>query len=333
MTLAALFAQWTINSGSGVAIPPRWGWYVVLYFFIGGLAAGTFVITTLLDLAGDRRDKDTVRVGYSVAFPMVLVCGALLILDLGKPFRFWHMLIQSHRFPLPMYKGWSAISIGSWILTAFGLFTLAAWINVKAEEKVVHPGGRTRLAPFFPLARAVRISPRGIGLVWGILGVLSGFALGGYTGVLVSDSSAAIWHNSRPMGALFLVSALSTSYALLMLVRLRRGPAHGDSTLVKLAAADRWAIVLEIITLASLVVSLGTLGRPFTAGGFGALFWVGVVGIGLLAPLVLHFGHRSEADTAHRTRWGATCVLLGGLILRYVVVMAPQWPAVGLFTL
>ncbi|GAC1489154.1 MAG: polysulfide reductase NrfD [Gemmatimonadaceae bacterium] len=333
MTLPALFAQWTINSGSGVAIPPRWGWYVVLYFFIGGLAAGTFVIATLLDVAGDRRDRDTVRVGYRLAFPMVIVCGALLILDLGKPFRFWHMLIQSHHVPLPMYKGWSAISIGSWILTAFGLFTFAAWINVQSEENIVHSGWRTRLTPIFPFARAVRVSSSGIGLIWGILGVLSGFALGGYTGVLVSDSSAATWHNSRPIGALFLISALSTSYALLTLIRLRRGLTHSDSTLLKLAAADRWAIVLEIITLALLIVSLGALGRPFTAGGFGALFWVGVVGIGLLAPLVLHFPHGTEVDAARRTRWGATCVLVGGLMLRYIVVMAPQWPAVGLFTL
>ncbi|GAC1514571.1 MAG: polysulfide reductase NrfD [Gemmatimonadaceae bacterium] len=326
-------AQWTVNPGSGIALAPRWGWYVILYFFIGGLAAGTFVIATLLDIVGDRRDRDTVHLGYRLAFPLLLLSGVLLVLDLGKPFRFWHMLVQSNRFPLPIYKGWSAISIGSWILTLFGLFAFVAWLNTMSDEGRLRDGWRSRLAPLTPITHALRVSSSGFGLIWGILGVLAGFGLGGYTGVLVTDTSIPFWHNSRPMGALFLVSALSTSYALLMLILMRRGRAHTDPSVAKLATADVWAIVFEIVVLATLLVSLGTVGRPVLVGGFGAVFWIGVVGVGLLAPLVLHMATRQAADPDRRSRTSAVCVLVGGFLLRVVIVMAPQWPATGLFTL
>ena len=328
-----LFAQWTVNPGSGIALAPRWGWYVILYFFIGGLAAGTFVIATLLDIVGDRRDRDTVHLGYRLAFPLLVVSGVLLVLDLGKPFRFWHMLVQSNRFPLPMYKGWSAISIGSWILTAFGLFAFVAWVNTLSDEGRLRDGWRAWLAPLTPITGVLKVSLSGLGLAWGVLGALAGFALGGYTGVLVTDSSIPAWHNSRPMGALFLISALSTSYALLMLILMRRGRAHSDPSVSKLASADVWAIALEIVVLGTLLVSLGAVGRPFMVGGFGAVFWIGVVGVGLLTPLFLHVATHHAAAQDRRSRLSATCVLVGGFLLRYVIVMAPQWPATGLFTL
>ncbi|GAC1647038.1 MAG: hypothetical protein NVS4B3_00460 [Gemmatimonadaceae bacterium] len=331
--VSTIFAQWAVNPGSGIAIPPRWGWYVILYFFLGGLAAGSFVIATLLDMGGDRRDRDAVHIGYRVAFPLVIVCGLLLILDLGKPFRFWHMLVQSNRLPLPMFKGYSAISIGSWILTVFGLFSFLAWLNVEADEDRLRDGWRGWLRPITPFAHRFHVSTNGFGLLWGVLGTLAGFALAGYTGVLVTDTSVAVWHNSQAMGALFCISALSTSYALLIRMLLRRGRMATDSTVAKLAAADTWAIAFEIAVLALLLLSLGALRYPFTTGGFGLVFWIGVVVVGLVVPLVFHFMNRRSVDASRQTQLAATCVLIGGLLLRVVIVMAPQWPATGLFTL
>ena len=47
-----LLAQLGSNPQSGVALAPHWGWYIVLYFFLGGLAAGSYFIAAMLDLAG-----------------------------------------------------------------------------------------------------------------------------------------------------------------------------------------------------------------------------------------------------------------------------------------
>ncbi|HEU4564332.1 MAG TPA: NrfD/PsrC family molybdoenzyme membrane anchor subunit [Gemmatimonadaceae bacterium] len=317
--------MWT-NPHSGLAFAPHWGWYVILYFFLGGLAAGSYFIATMLDMVGDPRDRDAVRLGYLIAFPLVILCGVLLIVDLGVPLRFWHMLIESKHPPAPILKPWSPISVGSWVLMAFGLFSFVSFIGALVETD------RVRWAPLVRLDAYVRRRPRPLAIIWGILGAFFGFFLAGYTGVLVTSTSIAVWHNARLMGALFLASAASTSYALLMLLLLRRGRAHDDITIAKLAAADRWAIVLELVILVAMLILLGGLARPFITGGFGVVFWLGVVGVGLLLPLLLHRrGH--GARTVRNAKLAAGLVLAGGLLLRFVIVMSPQWPRVPLWYL
>jgi formate-dependent nitrite reductase membrane component NrfD len=322
MTGAALVAQLGANPQSGFALPPHWGWYVVLYFFLGGLAAGSYFIATMLDLAGDPGDRDLVRAGYLTAFPLVVICGLLLIVDLGVPLRFWHMLIASKHPPLPLIKPWSPISLGSWGLTAFGVFSFVSFIGVLVET------GRLRQKGLVRLDRWARARPRPLAVLWAILGAFFGFFLAGYTGVLVGGTSLAVWHNARLLGGLFLASAASTSYALLLLIALRHGRRYGDRTVVKLERADRWAIGIELLLLVAMLIMLGALARPFITGGYGVLFWVGVVVIGLLTPLLLHRYRPRDWDDERRAVISAACVLVGGLLLRFVIVMAPQWPIV-----
>jgi formate-dependent nitrite reductase membrane component NrfD len=69
--------------------------------------------------------------------------------------------------------------------------------------------------------------------------------------------------------------------------------------------------------------------RPLIAGGFGVIFWLGVVIVGLLAPLVLHGLPWGRLTAERRAMLAAACVLVGGLCLRFVIVMAPQYPMVS----
>ncbi|MDQ6887179.1 MAG: polysulfide reductase NrfD [Gemmatimonadota bacterium] len=321
-------AQLAVNAQSGMPLPPRWGWWVILYFFLGGLAAGSYFIATMLTAVGDRRDRDAVRLGYTLAFPLVLVCGLLLIIDLGKPLRFWHMLIQSNHVPAPMFKPWSPISVGSWGLAIFGLFALISFIGAQVE------GGRIQNPTLVRLDRWARARPRPVTLLWEVLGAFFGFFLAGYTGVLMTSSTLPVWHNARLLGALFLLSAASTSYALLLLLLTRRGRSWTDATIAKLARADRWAIVMELVVIAAMIVLLGGLARPIISGGFGVVFWLGVVALGLIAPLVLHWREGSDSAAAQRRAvLAARFVLIGGFLLRFVIVSAPQWPRVSLWHL
>lgn len=309
---AALFAlQWQVNPHSGVPLPPRWGWYVVLYFFIGGLTAGCYAIASALSALRDPRDRDAIRTGYGLAFPGVILCAALLVIDLGRPDRFWHMVFKSHYFPEPIFKYWSPISLGSWVLFGFGAMSFVSFLGVLIET------GRLRWSPAVRLYNRLRV-PRAVTLAWAILGSFFGFFLAGYTGVLMVSSVTPVWHNAIPLGGLFLASAASTSYALLILLLARRGRGPSDPTVRKLADADRWAIAIEIVLLLLVLVPLGSLARPFVTGAYGALFWVGAVIAGLLAPLLLE----------RKLRLRAALILVGGLVLRFVMVMAPQSPEV-----
>ncbi len=318
--LGAVAVQW-VNPDSGVPLPPRWGWYVVLYFFIGGLIAGCYAIASALHALGDPRDREAVRLGYFIAFPGVLICALLLVLDLGRPERFWHMVFKSHYFPEPIFKYWSPISLGSWVLSVFGAFAFISFVGVLIET------GRVRWRPLVRQAERLRRLPRGVLIAWSVLGAFFGFFLAGYTGVLMVGTVKPVWHNAVPLGGLFLASGLSTSYAFLILLLARRDRGHNDATVAKLADADRWALGIEIVLLLLVLVPLGALARPIMTGAFGILFWIGVVLAGLVAPFVLDLLRgASNVKRHHLVR--ATLVLVGGLVLRFVFVMAPQWPEV-----
>lgn len=311
----------------GHGFAPHWGWYIVLYFFFGGLCAGAYFIATLLLFLGDARDRETIRLGYLISFPLLLVCAILLILDLGVPLRFWHMMLQSKNVPELMLKPWSPISLGTWILSAFGLFSFVAFLGALVES------GRLRWAPLLRAADRARGLPRPLVVSWNVLGSVFGFGLAGYTGVLVTATTIPVWQNARLLGGLFLASAASASYALLMLLLLRRGRSHADPSVAKLARADRFTMVVEFVLIAGLVLTLGQASRPITTGGFGALFWLGAVGVGLVVPFLLHRTTLGGWDAHRREVIAAVCVLVGGLILRFVVVMSPQYPVVPLWAL
>src|SRR5438132_7284061 len=74
---------------------PHWHYLIVAYFFLGGLAGGSYFLATMMDLFGKSEDRPLVRLAYLIAFPAVCVCGLLLTVDLGRPERFWHMLVQA----------------------------------------------------------------------------------------------------------------------------------------------------------------------------------------------------------------------------------------------
>src|SRR5689334_4812502 len=111
---------------------PEWHWLVIIYFYLGGIAGGSYALAALIYLFGAPEDRPLARLGFYVAFPAVVLCGPLLILDLTRPERFWHMVIQSERF-LPMFKWWSPMSVGSWALTLFGLFAFLSFLGALGE--------------------------------------------------------------------------------------------------------------------------------------------------------------------------------------------------------
>ncbi|MEW5917375.1 MAG: NrfD/PsrC family molybdoenzyme membrane anchor subunit [Gemmatimonadota bacterium] len=304
---------------------PHWGWYIILYFFIGGLASGLYFVGTLAALAGDPRDRPITRFAYRTVFPLVLACGFLLTIDLGKPLRFWHMLIQSERVPVPVLKYWAPMSLGSWALAIFAAFAAAAFVAALVDS------GRITSAFAMRAVEWSRARPKPVRLAFTLVGLFFALFFGGYTGVLLVGTNVALWHHAQLLGVVFLLSATSTAYALLIVVLRRRKASDSATAISKLELADRYVIVLELVAIAVMLIALGGVARPLITGGFGVVFWIGVVGIGLILPLLLPFARSRQL--ASRPLLGVTCVLAGALLLRFVVIMAPQWPNVTLWRL
>jgi polysulfide reductase chain C len=287
--------------------PPLWEWYIVWYFFLGGLAGGAYLIGTLLRLVGDPRDEGVARLAFLVAFPAMVICPLLLTLDLGRPSRFWHMLIDS-RTGVPNFKYWTPMSLGAWALLLFGIFATLSFIEVLFKE------GYVRNAP----ARGVAaLMSGGSGHLLTIVGALLGLFIAGYTGVLISVSNQPIWSDTWTLGGLFLASGLSGAAGILAM--LARGRSDTASTQGKLTRADAVFILLELILLVAFFVTLGALASRLLAPRWLAL-WA-LVAVGTIIPLAMTrraTGHRGAPVLA------GFLVLLGGLALRIVVVFGAQ---------
>ncbi len=288
--------------------PPEWQWLIVGYFFLGGIAGGAYFLAVLMDLFGDPLDRPLARLGYLVAFPATVVCGLLLTVDLHRPLRFWHMLLQSETLR-PMLKVWSPMSLGSWALLLFGGLAFLSFLAALADD------GRGR----WPRLAVLR--PPGIlGTLVALAGGLLGFFVAGYTGVLLTVTNRPIWADTSLLGLVFVVSAASTAAALLAL--LGRGRAPGSVTgLHALERFDSVMLVLELIALVALVVSLGSMARVWL-GAWGALLVVGVVGLGILTPLVLY--RRSARAGGLSGAAAAVLVLIGGFLLRVVIILSSE---------
>jgi protein NrfD len=304
--------------GGSIVAAPDWGWWVVLYFFFGGIAAGAYFIATLIDLVGTERDRPIAKIAYYIAAPLVALCGLFLILDLGRPERFWHMLLQSNT-SLPMFKYWSPMSVGAWALLFFGLFTGASFVGALAED------GRLGLGRLSGLARVLHEGP--IGLIFQVVGCLFGFFIAAYTGALLTATNQSLWSDSPLIGALFLASAASTGIAtMLLILGLRRGGAPRDSV-VNLERTDRWAILLELVLLIAFAISLGGLALTFLSSSYGILLLVGTLLGGVIIPLFLLWRPRMPGSGS--TLIAAVLVLIGGFILRYAIVMAGQYVSIA----
>jgi formate-dependent nitrite reductase membrane component NrfD len=269
---------------------PHWELMIVWYFFLGGIAGGAYFTAAIADNFGSARDRAVARAGYLLALPLVGACGLLLVADLGVPMRFMNMMRT--------LKFWDPMSLGAWAVGVFGLFSfVCAMLSLSSS----------------PSLASLR---RKIGLV----GIVFGFFLASYTGVLLSNSALPFWRDARLMGALFLASGASTGIAAITLILFATGHAAGDGW-SKLKHADRYSMLIELVLLVALVGLLGAAARPLISGHYAPLFWGGLVGLGLVVPLVLDFaGPRARGLGA----LAAALVLIGGFVLRYVVLMSVQ---------
>jgi formate-dependent nitrite reductase membrane component NrfD len=309
---------------------PEWTWYILFYFFLAGLAGGSYFLATLLRHWGTPADESAARLGFYVAFPATLICPLLLTLDLTKPLSFWHMLVNTTPDGFGLnFKIWSPMSVGVWALFVFSLFTFVSFVDALVRDRRIR----------HPLAgRLAAVLEGGVGKVWNVVGTVLGLFVAAYTGVLLAVSNQPIWSDTWALGGLFLASGLSGSAALLLLLlRYRRA---AESTRGVLEVATRLFAVLELLLLVVFFVTLiddGTLGDTLAmpwlllwlvalVGLLPALFGLAVEGLRVKdgGPVPALAGGAIAAESA--VVWAAApwLVLAGVLALRAAVIFSAQ---------
>lgn len=302
---------------------PTWKWYIPLYFFIGGVAGGVGLIGGLADLLGGRRHRATVRRARYIALVGALISPLLLIVDLGRPKRFHHMM--------RVFKISSPLSVGTWILLAFGLTSGALAARQAAEDNFILRreswlGRLARLLPGKPLSLAQ---------------ALLGMGLGGYTGILLAATAIPLWAAAGLLlGPLFLATAIASGAAALTLLAVllgRRGAADDpeEDEDEDEARADI-EMVATVSTAAQLTLEIAreamtphTIGKPLRQGTWATIYRVGAIGGGMLTPLALRLPAQLRGRPVGRAiaATAATLTLAGAVAERFAIVEAGKQSA------
>ena len=200
---------------------PGWHGWIIAYFYLGGIAAGAYAVFTLAGLFGD---EDAYRgrpapAAY-LAFPLVGVCGLVLIVDLNRPERFWHMLDPVGDVPADVQV--VVADVGR-VVGPLGLRRVQLRVVRRGPRRgpLARPGAmggpRRRDCDKGPVGRLVEVG-----------GAASAFFLGAYTGTLLSATNQPVWAQTTWLSPLFLASAGSTGVAAVLRRRalaLARRPA------------------------------------------------------------------------------------------------------------
>jgi formate-dependent nitrite reductase membrane component NrfD len=286
-------------------VSPEWGWYIVVYFFLGGIAGGAAFLSGLLDLFGERVDRRMTRIGYLIALVAIVIGGPLLIIDLTRPERFWHMFWQSEA-GRPMLKFFSPMSLGVWIIGLFVLFVaLAAAASLADIGK-------------FPRWFA-RFGEGALRKVVAIGCIVTGSALAGYTGLLLTATNRPLWADSIWIALLFLLSGVSAGGAAMILFGWRTG--H-PGTVHWIAQMEGYSSALELIVLAVIAATIWSVVRVVWGGIWGAILLFGVIVFGILAPIYLHWRPRTFGMAT--VPIAALLVLLGSFLLRTMVILSSE---------
>ncbi|SRR6266568_2845739 len=309
----------------------EWGFLIVNYLFLGGLSAGLYflaALSTLLQKDGEARFSNIARRGAMLAPWPVMIGSALLVFDLGRWYRFYKLMLH--------FRWASPMSIGTWLLMLFNVLSILflwSWLTSQQRDGLFGhlPGSLKFLSRFnYDLTRMRR--------VLALLGLPISVGVGIYTGVLLGAVQSRPFWNTNLVAQLFLLSALSSGCAALMLSFLgdkqnSREDVHFLYLLDVVFLALEFFIVLPYIIHGQLSVQPVQDALQLILGGpFTVIFWIAFVGTGLLLPLAIELyetvptliGRSPFHINAKMMSVTAVLVLLGGFLLRYIFVYAGQ---------
>ena len=225
---------------SGIVKSPHWHWLVVFDVWLNNLTSGLFLVAACGELFRPADFSQLANTAYLIAWLVLLVDLLLLVLDLGDPKRFHHML--------RVFKPSSPMSLGTWCLTVYSLpLTLLVVFQFIGSP----PDG-------FHRALVIAAIPPAFGVML-------------YKGVLFSTSSQPGWRDARWLGSYLASSTIMLGCIQLLLIAMFFDEPVA-TRLMRSAAAT--TILLNAITLGLLFFNLKpTLDEMQTSQGVVRVTW------------------------------------------------------------
>ena len=286
-----------------------WHWPISVYLFLGGLAAGLLFFAALITILGKDKEYPAAVKFASIVSPIALTLGLLaLFYDLTHKLYFWR-LYTTIRIESPMSWGaWALLVITPlsflWVISYYSELFPKFKLNYKfldTFETYLQKNRKNMAYALLPLS----------------------IILGIYTGILLSAFNARPLWNNPILGPLFLISGLSTGAATIILLAKTSKEKHLFSKIDLMLIVIELGLIVHMIMgmYAGSEVQLEAM-QLLIGGEFTLMFFGFVIILGLIVPGIMEFlelrGFKIPVAVP------AILILIGGLVLRFVMVEAGQ---------
>jgi len=276
----------------------HWSILIVVYPYVTGLVAGAFILASLVKVFNIKEVQPTYRLSLLTALAFLLVAPLPLLLHLGRPERFYEILLTPNVTSAMAMFGF----VYAWYL--MGVLLLEIWFEYRRDLVVM---ARQERPPLGWIHRALSLlstdtseaalafDRKAIKVIT-IIGIPSAFLLHGYVGFIFGSVKANPWWGSVLMPIVFLMSAIVSGIALviflyMILAGLRRQPID-MACLDKITSYLFYAVIVDfslealdfIHRLYQSEESIGILGKLITHKLFLSLFVVQIL-LGMFIPL------------------------------------------------
>jgi formate-dependent nitrite reductase membrane component NrfD len=275
------------------------GILICMYFFLGGMGAGSFLVSAFSKIWGGEKYKDITNIGAVAAFIMINLGGLCLFLDLGRHLRVFYLF----RY----FSVTSPVSWGSLIIALFALTTVIYmyFLFIAKDDD---------------MARLVAK-----------IGIIIAVALASYTGLLISlGKGRPMWH-SAVMPPLFLVSSCISGIAIVTLTANLLGKySPKDDVIQRMSKILVGLILVDIFLLNDMyVLYIGIAEAKEVAmlilvGKYAFLFWGIELLLGSVLPVVLLWNKSLSATRGGQIIAGV-CSLIGVFTMRYIIIIVGQY--------
>ena len=314
---------------------------IVIYPYLTGLVAGAFILASLMKVFKVKEIQPTYRLALLTALAFLIVAPMPLLLHLSQPLRFYEILVTPNTSSAMAMFGF----VYAWYLMAVLLIEI--WFEWRLDLI------RLGQAAAFPLnwlykalslfskdtsPAAVEFDRKAIQAIT-IIGIPSAFLLHGYVGFIFGSVKANPWWNSVLMPLAFLMSAIVSGIALVVLVYmvlqgLRRQPIDMPC-LDKIASYLFYAVIVDfalealdfIHRLYAAEEEARILGHLITQKLFLSLIVLQIL-LGMIVPLALLAVTKARQfnDDLRKLLYflSAILILLGIFAMRWNVVIGGQ---------
>lgn len=319
----------------------HWSVLIVAYPYLTGLVAGAFILASLVKVFNVKEVQPVYRLSLLTALAFLLVAPMPLLLHLGRPERFYEILLTPNPTSAMAMFGF----VYAWYL--MGVLLLEIWFEFRRDLVVLGREARPPLRWFYRALSlfstdisdaSLAFDRKAIRLIT-VVGIPSAFLLHGYVGFIFGSIKANPWWSSVLMPLVFLMSAIVSGIAMvvflyMVLTGLRRQP-------IDMACLDRvtsylfYAVIVDfslealdfIHRLYESEESVGILAKLITDKLFMSLFVLQIL-IGMFIPLgilVLGKSRHFNADLRKLLYFTAVILIqLGIFATRWNVVIGGQ---------